>query len=72
MNKKEFYESLSDEVKEKIKACKSEQEMLKVLEDEQIELSPDLLDGVAGGGSGVCHEKWNVLKNCPSDDCICD
>lgn len=49
MNRKEFYENLSDEVKEKIKACKSEQEMLKVLEDEQIELSPELLDGVAGG-----------------------
>ena len=46
--------------------------MLQVLEDAQIELSPDLLDGVAGGGGGPCHEKWDVLKNCPSDDCVCD
>ena len=72
MNKKEFYESLSDELKVKIKACASEQEMLQVLEDAQIELSPDLLEGVAGGGGGPCHEKWAVLKNCPSDDCVCD
>ena len=40
MNRKEFYDSLSDEVKAKIKACQSEREMLKVLEEEQIELSP--------------------------------
>ena len=29
MNKKEFYETLSDEVKAKLKACKTEDEMKK-------------------------------------------
>ena len=53
MNRRAFYESLSDEVKTKIKACRSEEEMLKLLEEERIELSPDMLDGVAGG-QGVC------------------
>ena len=32
MNRKEFYNTLSDEVKAKIKACKTEDEMLRVLE----------------------------------------
>lgn len=72
MKRKEFYESLSDEVKAKIKACRSEEEMLKVLEQEQIELSADMLDAVAGGGHTVCHEKWKVLEDCQDDDCFCD
>ena len=49
MNRKEFYESLSEEVKAKLKACKNEEEMMKVLEDEKIELDPALLDEVSGG-----------------------
>ena len=53
MNRKEFYNSLSDEVKEKIKACRSEEEMLKVLQEERIELSPDLLEGVSGGNQNI-------------------
>ena len=71
MKRKEFYESLSDEVKAKIKACRSDEEMLKVLEEGQIELSPDMLDAVAGG-YGICTEKWKVLEECPDDDCFCD
>lgn len=66
MTRKEFYETLSDEVKEKIKACQSEEEMLKVLEQEQIELSPDMLEAVAGGAHAPCFEKW-----C-QDHCRCD
>jgi hypothetical protein len=53
MNRKEFYNSLSDEVKEKIKACRSEEEMLKVLQEDRIELSPDLLEGVSGGNQNI-------------------
>ena len=53
MNRKEFYNSLSDEVKEKIKACRSEEDMLKVLQEERIELSPDLLEGVSGGNQNI-------------------
>ena len=74
MNRKEFYESLSADVKEKIKACKSEQEMLKVLEDEKIELSPDLLDSVAGGQyvpGGPCYD-FECDKCHDNDACFCD
>jgi hypothetical protein len=46
---KEFYEKLSDEAKEKIRACKNEEEMKKVLEDMKIELPRELLDAVSGG-----------------------
>lgn len=54
MNKKDFYNSLGDEVKAKIKACRSEAEMLKVLEDAKVELDPELLNGVSGGSSHHC------------------
>lgn len=60
MNRKEFYNSLSDEVKEKIKTCKSEEEMLAVLQEEQIELSPDLLESVSGGNQNILlHNEEN-------------
>jgi hypothetical protein len=69
MNKKEFYESLSDEVKAKIKACKTEEEMLKVLQDEKIELDPELLESVSGGNSNFgsdsnCNEVCNQYCGC--------
>ena len=49
MDVKEFYQGLSDEVKEKIKACQSLEEAKKILEDEKIELDPELLENVSGG-----------------------
>ena len=66
MNKKEFYNSLSDEVKAKIKACKTEEEMLKVLQDEKIELDPELLDKVSGGyiPPDVCSDSEMDLFSC--------
>ena len=60
MTKKEFYNTLSDDVKAKIKACKSEQEMLDVLGKEGIALDPDLLEGVAGG---MCKNEY--YSACP-------
>ena len=72
MTKKEFYASLPEKVKAKIRACRSEEEMRKILEQEKIELSVDVLDTVAGGGHGPCMEKWKVLENCPEDDCFCN
>ena len=67
MDKKEFYNKLSDDVKEKIKACKTEEEMLKVLQDEKIELDPELLDpeqlaGVSGGNNAP-------IMDSPSSSC---
>ena len=64
MNRKEFYNSLSEDVKAKLKACKTEKEMLKVLDEEKITLDPELLDEVSGGDgfrSGGC-ERCNNSK----------
>ena len=44
MNRKEFYNTLSEDVKKKIKACQTEEEMLRVLAEEKIELDPELLE----------------------------
>ena len=64
MNRKEFYESLSEDVKAKLKACKSEEEMMKVLDEEKIELDPAVLEGVSGGDTddNCCECNFNV--NC--------
>ncbi len=68
MNRKEFYESLSEETKAKIRACKSEQEMLKVLAEERIELDPELLDSVSGGNNQIdtvgCDKKCEDHSSC--------
>ena len=67
MNKEEFYESLSEDVKAKIKACKTKEEMLRVLAEEKIELDPELLDSVSGGR----HPLGRNGKPC-KDHCNCD
>ena len=67
MNKKEFYNTLSKDVKTKIKACKTEKEMLRVLSEEKIELDPELLEGVSGGADG---DQWD--KRLCEDRCGCN
>ena len=54
MNRKEFYSTLSEDAKNKIKACKTEEEMMKVLAEEKIELVPELLESVNGGSTDQC------------------
>ena len=49
MNVDEFYNSQSEDVKARLRACKSEEEMLKVLDEENIELDPEVLEEVSGG-----------------------
>ena len=64
MNQKEFYNSLREDVKTKIKACKTEEEMLRVLSEEKIELDPELLDEVSGGDSCGCATLGPCRHNC--------
>ena len=45
---KNFYNSLTDEQKEKVKACKSSEDFLKLTE-EGLELPDEIMDNVAGG-----------------------
>ena len=59
MNRKEFYNTLSEDVKKKIKACKSEEEMKALLKGAQIELPDELLEAVSGG--------WITCAKCVTD-----
>ena len=68
MNRKEFYNSLSEDVKARLKACKTEEEMLKVLQDEKIELDPELLESVSGGNQNVC----DFSPTCDNANCTCN
>ncbi len=47
---KEIYDSLTDEQKEKAKACKTPEELMAFAGEEDIELPEELLETVAGGG----------------------
>ncbi len=47
---KGIYDSLSDELKEKAKACKTMDELTALADKEGIELPDEVLDAVAGGG----------------------
>ena len=44
------YENLSPEQRERAKACKSPEELAALVEEEGLELSDEMLDGIAGGG----------------------
>ena len=46
---KGIYDSLTDEQKEKAKACKSSDELMKLAGEWGIELPDEVLDAVAGG-----------------------
>ena len=56
---KEIYDGLSDELKEKARACKTMDELMELAGKEGIELPDEVLDVVAGGckprqtGSGI-------------------
>ena len=44
MSEKNLFDNLSDEIKEKLKDCKSEEELTKVLADAGIELDKEMLN----------------------------
>ena len=50
---KKLFDSLDESLKEKLRNCKSEAEMQKVIADSGMqELSVDMLEGVSGGAPG--------------------
>jgi hypothetical protein len=71
----EFFKDLPEEVKEKLKNCKSEEEAMDILEDNMIEISPEELKKVAGGkcwfclagGTGDSRDELPSDKNLPKD-----
>ena len=61
----EFFKSLPEEVKEKLKNCKSEEEAMDILKDNMIEIPAGELKNISGGGMYGC-DKYNPLE-CPGD-----
>lgn len=58
MSNQDFYNSLSEEVKEKITQCKTQDEMRRVLTEAGVEpLDDELLDAVAGGYGAVWKDR---------------
>lgn len=62
--KKELLKGLSEEQITKIKACKSQDELLAMAKEEGIELSEEQLSAVSGGG---CFST-NKCPKCGSDE----
>lgn len=47
---KEFLKGLSDETKQKMRACETPEDFMALAEEEGVELTDDQLEAVAGGG----------------------
>ena len=60
------YEDLSPELKEKVRACKSPEEMLALAQEEGYDLSDEELEGVSGGSWGKDCDDYD--DPCPGDN----
>ena len=58
--KTEFFNNLPEDVKEKLKNCTGEEEVMDILKASAIEIPDDALDDVAGG---FCYA--NEARKCP-------
>ena len=61
--KKELLKGLTEEQIEKVKACKNQEELLKVAKEEGIELTDEQLAAVSGGS--ICTETVTYKIRCP-------
>ncbi len=65
--KKELLNGLTEEQIAKVKACKSQEELLKLAKEEGVELSDEQLNTVSGGGF-FCSDPTVSCPKCGSDD----
>lgn len=57
-------EELTKEMLEDAKKCKTPEARMRFLKDHKIELAPDMLEGVSGGG-GIdtgCEHEWEFIR----------
>ena len=63
MAMQELFNNLTEEQKEKFKACKTQEDLMKALDEENIELSPDQLEAVSGGS--FWDDFGDAVRECP-------
>ena len=68
---KNVYDNLTDEQKEKAKACKTEQELMDFAGKEGIELPDDLAEAVAGGCGVVYNGDSKPFVSDYASDSVC-
>ena len=56
------FDDLTDEQKERVKACKTAEELVELAKAEGVELSDEQLEGIAGGDSFWCP----TATSCPN------
>ncbi|MCR4645914.1 MAG: hypothetical protein K5695_10990 [Oscillospiraceae bacterium] len=67
MDMKKYLEGLSPALQEKAKACKTPAELLKLADENDIELQPEALEAVSGGcGGSDSGSSQNVCPYCGS------
>jgi hypothetical protein len=74
--KEELFKGLTEEQVAKIKACKSQEEVLKVAKEEGVELNDEQLEAVSGGCSRgglecpYCYNHNTVYVDREGDGCV--
>ena len=66
MDIKEWFDSLDEDLQNKVMECKNIKELKDLLTEEKIELSDELLDTIAGGSSGT-DDPCYIRYMCPVD-----
>ena len=66
--REELLKGLTEEQIAKVKACKNQEELLKLAKEEGIELSDDQLEAVSGGAcTSLYYDKMPTCPYCHSD-----
>ena len=61
----EFYRQLPDEVKEKIKGCKTEEEAMDILKQDMIPIPDETMEAMAGG---ICWDNCDGFAVKPQSE----
>ena len=59
-----YVKSLSPELQEKARACKSNTELIRFAAENDLEIPTEILEGVAGGGCGSSKKNVEVCNKC--------
>ena len=66
----EQFENLTEEQKVKLRECKTKEEFVALLEEEDIDLSDDMLEAIAGGGDASSNYCLYIPTYCDHTPCL--